>query len=141
MEEDTGAATSVILYDTYRQRFSNHIIQNTNVRLHSYTGGELQPSGTITMEAKYGSTCKKLPLFVVPNCGPPLLGRYWYRALNMYSQTGFSDAQRHFFATIEFSQLFNDGLGRFSKKVVTKLKNNYKSIVFPHSVLEFVLKN
>ena len=80
MELDTGASLTVINKTTY-----NHILQQSALPqlqpsqqvLKSYSGHSIQLLGHLDVPVRYGNTQLTLPVHVVANGGPNLMGRDW----------------------------------------------------------------
>ncbi|KAK4321215.1 hypothetical protein Pmani_007945 [Petrolisthes manimaculis] len=78
MQVDTGAAISLISKSTYKMMFSNIPLEKFKKRLTTYTGQVIKVYGCAKVDVKYGDqrvSC--LPLVVVEQDGPSLLGRNW----------------------------------------------------------------
>ncbi|KAK4314476.1 hypothetical protein Pmani_014181 [Petrolisthes manimaculis] len=78
MQVDTGAAISLISKSTYKMMFSGIPLEKFKKRLTTYTGQVIKVYGCAKVDVKYGDqrvSC--LPLVVVEQDGPSLLGRNW----------------------------------------------------------------
>ncbi|XP_040354707.1 uncharacterized protein K02A2.6-like [Ixodes scapularis] len=96
MEIDTGAAVSVISKQQYRKRFAALNLKPTALRLKTYTGETVKPCGVLEVKVSHQEETRVLPLYVLNQSGPPLLGREWLQRLrlNWKSVTGFNNLQR-----------------------------------------------
>ena len=84
MELDTGAATSIISADTYRQTLSGApALQPTAKSLHTYTGEQLKVLGVLHFTVTYQSQVADLELTVVDGSGPSLFGRDWLQVITL----------------------------------------------------------
>ena len=80
MEVETGAAMSVIGEDTFKALKKKHPqlkVNETKVRLHTYTGEQAKVTGQIKMSVKYEEQEVVLPVLVIQGKGPKLIGRNW----------------------------------------------------------------
>ncbi|KAM7315470.1 uncharacterized protein ISCGN_005253 [Ixodes scapularis] len=96
MEIDTGAAVSVISKQQYRERFAALNLKPTALRLKTYTGETVKPCGVLEVKVSHQEETRVLPLYVLNQSGPPLLGREWLQRLrlNWKQVTGFNNLQR-----------------------------------------------
>ena len=84
MELDTGAATSIISADTYRQTLSGApALQPTAKTLRTYTGEQLKVLGVLHVTVTYQSQVADLELTVVDGSGPSLFGRDWLQVITL----------------------------------------------------------
>ena len=84
MELDTGAAVSVMSkasYEKISDGCSN--LDDTSLRLRTYTGEMVKPLGTANVEVRYQEQKCMLPVTVVESNAPTLLGRDWLSALKL----------------------------------------------------------
>ncbi|XP_064462940.1 uncharacterized protein K02A2.6-like [Ornithodoros turicata] len=83
MELDTGAAVSVISQQQYHSCFSGLPLKPTTVTLRTYTGQCVYPKGVLDVEVEHNGQTSHLPLYVLAQRGPPLIGRNWLRNLRL----------------------------------------------------------
>ncbi|XP_064468560.1 uncharacterized protein K02A2.6-like [Ornithodoros turicata] len=83
MELDTGAAVSVISAHDFKATFGYGQFQKTDLKLRTYTGEEVAPLGVVQVQVQYNNQAASLPLYVVHQPGPPLLGRQWSRCIRL----------------------------------------------------------
>ena len=85
MEVDIGAAASVISEETYHALWCNNasLIQQTKVKLRTYTGEILETLGQVNVQVKYHGQKEQLPLLVVRGNGPSLLGKDWMTKIRL----------------------------------------------------------
>ena len=76
MEIDTGASVSVV--------------QQTLVRLQTYTGETIPVLGSVVVPVEHNGQTRTLPLIVTEGSGPSLLGRDWLSALRLDWKAIFS---------------------------------------------------
>ena len=86
MEVDTGAALSIISEATYKKLWESDTppeLQQTSVRLRTYTGEEMSVLDCIDVKVHSQEQEAQLPLVVVKGNGPTLLGRNWLMKLRL----------------------------------------------------------
>ena len=76
MEVDTGAAVSLVS-EVCKQLWPSLALQQTPVKLKTYSGAPLEVKGRAQVEVRYQGQEASLPLLVVAGEGPSLLGRDW----------------------------------------------------------------
>ncbi|KOB73878.1 putative tick transposon [Operophtera brumata] len=87
-EVDTGSKISAINERDYQIYFRNCQLSQCNLRFKGYTGGKILPIGFLNTTVCYSGAGEKreardLPLYVIREGGPPLLGRSWLRHLKL----------------------------------------------------------
>ena len=92
MELDTGASKSIMSEETYKSLCgrSKHlyiVLEDTSVRLRTYTGESLNVLGLMTVKVKYNQQEAVLPLLVIKGNSPSLLGRDWLYKLRQEINT------------------------------------------------------
>ena len=84
MEIDTGAAVSII---SDARTSLSHLqilpLQPTQVKLRIYTGESIPVLGELSVNVTYGGTSCTLPLLVVKEAGPSLIGRNWLTKIQL----------------------------------------------------------
>lgn len=83
MELDTGSAVSVISQADYKRLFPKLELSKTSMRLKTYTGQEVIPTGRLKVEVSYQGQTRQLKLYVLKRGGPPLFGREWLRKIQL----------------------------------------------------------
>lgn len=85
MEVDTGAGISLVSEATYTNLWPKNppVLQQTHVRLRTYTGEPVVILGVVQVMVKYKDQQEKLKLHVVKGAGPSLLGRDWLSKLDI----------------------------------------------------------
>lgn len=83
MEVDTGAALSIVSEATYRRLWPQKTLQESRVKLHTYTGEPLNVLGSVEMDVHYQDQLVRLPLQVVQGNGPSLIGRGWLQHIRL----------------------------------------------------------
>ena len=76
MEEDTGAAVSLISGSTYHAHWAEGqvpALQHANVKLRTYIGEEIDVLGCVDVKVVYAGQQEHLRLLVVAGDGPSLL--------------------------------------------------------------------
>lgn len=85
-EIDTGATLSIISENTYKALWPSKVrpqLQSSTAQLSTYTGEKIRVLGQITVHAFYQQQQHRLPLLVVPDEGPTLLGRDWLEHIHI----------------------------------------------------------
>ncbi|ETW98899.1 MAG: hypothetical protein ETSY2_42010 [Candidatus Entotheonella gemina] len=93
MEIDTGASVSVVseeTFNTIREGLSTLELQESTVKLQTYTGEKIGVKGSTTIQVEHNGQTILLPLIVTQGRGPTLLGRDWLAALRLDWETIFS---------------------------------------------------
>ena len=115
MEVDTGAAVSLVSEDTVNNSpFLKCLpIQQTNVRLRTYTGQPVSVLGQLMVKVKHEEMQEVMPLQVVKGAGTTLLGRDWLHKFRLDWKTIF---KLHNQLTLQevldsHKQVFSDKLG------------------------------
>ena len=86
MQIDTGAAVSIMSEATYKQLWSQENsppIEATSMKLSTYSGDMLETVGTVTCTIEYQGQKYQLPLVIVKQEGPTLLGRNWLSQIRL----------------------------------------------------------
>ena len=83
MELDTGASVSLVSEETWQRQLHEIPLQETDVRLRTYTGESITVLGQALVKVVYGEQEAKLPVLVVPGDGPSLLGRNWLKLIRL----------------------------------------------------------
>ncbi|XP_062501692.1 uncharacterized protein K02A2.6-like [Corticium candelabrum] len=84
MEVDTGASVSIVSESTYKKLWKRQELpglRRPQVRLHTYSGEPLTVLGELDVRVRTQNQIATLPLIVVRNDGPNLLGRNWMKSL------------------------------------------------------------
>ena len=89
MEIDTGSAVSIISDTVFSSVFELANLQETEVKLCTYSGEQLPVKGKITCEVSYNGQSYTLPLIVLVGEGPTLLGRDWIQQIRLDWSTIF----------------------------------------------------
>ncbi|XP_064645931.1 uncharacterized protein K02A2.6-like [Lineus longissimus] len=81
---DTAADYSVMSKDYYLANFAEVQLENSNVKLKSYTGDVIKVCGQFATEVVFKGLRASLPMVVVDHPGKPtLLGRNWLKVLKL----------------------------------------------------------
>ena len=117
MEVDTGASLSVISEELYNYLFSAGQapqLVESGIVLRTYTGEEVKPKGSCSVNVCYDGVEYSVPLLVVGSKGLALLGRNWLekiklnwpiiKQLSSHNKRLEEILQKH-------AQLFEEGLG------------------------------
>lgn len=114
MELDTGAAVSIVSKSEYDDRLNKHVrLQETPLRLHTYTGETIRPVGVCTVDVRYDGQVKRLPLYVVKGAGPALFGRDWLDKIRLQWPLLHVETKQSLKEVLErHTDVFSPGLGR-----------------------------
>ena len=77
MKLDTGASFSVISESTYKRICKNEPLQESTIRLNTYTGEAIQVLGKLAVKVSHGDQEAELWVQVAGGTGPDLVGRDW----------------------------------------------------------------
>ena len=77
MEVDTGAAVSLMSVATQQKLFPDAQLQETTLKLHTYSAEPLSVIGTMEVQVRYANYVGTHTLFIVSGNGPTLFGRDW----------------------------------------------------------------
>ena len=86
MELDTGASYSLISEHTYQSIWPEKdgpVLQESSVKLHTYTGEQVTVVGHIIVFVHCNNQTVELQLLVVKGKGPSLFGRNWLNAIKL----------------------------------------------------------
>ena len=124
MEIDTGASVSLIsknTFDKFQSSAAFPPLMNEQIKLRTYTGGEISVLGSISVTAKSENCTSILPLLVVEGNGPSLMGRNWVTELRLDWKTVHAMSLSHSLEDVlENKEIFQKGLGKI-KGVEAKL--------------------
>ena len=77
MQVDTGAAVSIMPEATFRQLWPNRELLPSQIRLQAYTKVPIPVIGCCIVNVGYEGQSAEMPLVIVADTGPALLGRDW----------------------------------------------------------------
>ena len=148
MEIDTGVAVSIIS-DTTRTGLPHLLklpLQPTEVKLRTYTGESIPVLGELVVNVTCQGTSCMLPLLVVKQDGPSLIGRNWLTQIQLDWKTIFtiSGEQQLDVLLHQHKSVFEDKLGTMKDlKVKLFMKENstpkfFKARTLPLSLREKV---
>ena len=86
MEIDTGASLSLISKATYDKLQSSATLpplKSEQIKLHTYTGEEINVLGSVSVTARSETSTLTLPLLVAEGVGPRLIGQIWLTELRL----------------------------------------------------------
>ena len=117
MELDTGSAVSIVSESVYLKYLRRVPLRKTTLKLRTYTGEIVKPSGMITVTVEYNEQKKELPLYVIKTQGPCLLGREWFQQIRLNwpllnLDTSFNNLQQ---ILNRHKSVFSEGLGRLKQ--------------------------
>ena len=137
MEIDMGAAVYIISEKTHASL--SHLqklpLQSTQVKLHTYTGESIPVLGELSVNVTCQGTSHILPLLVVKEDGPSLIGRNWLAMIQLDWKKLLDDLlHRH-------SSVFEDKLGTVKDlKVKLFVKENSLPKFFKARTLPLALR-
>ncbi|XP_060547811.1 uncharacterized protein K02A2.6-like [Pantherophis guttatus] len=117
MEIDTGSPISIMSWENLKKIIPSarkRQLQPQQRRLKDYQGNRIPVEGRGEFQVQYGEFTEKLPLTIVSDNLPSLLGMDWFRALGM----GFTGV-RNVRSTLkedlmqEFQDVFDERLGKY----------------------------
>ncbi|XP_062620753.1 uncharacterized protein K02A2.6-like [Saccostrea cucullata] len=115
MEIDTGASVSIISEETYKA-IGKPDLQESKAKLKTYTGDEIPILGTCRVKVEYKSKSVNIPITVVRNRGPSLMGRDWLGEFQLdwseiFSISEFNKSEGLKKTLDKFEDVFRDELG------------------------------
>ena len=129
MELDTGASVRIIPNNVWTDVLVAKSLQQTDVKLRSYSGHEIPVVGEAKVQVSYGYQQACLPVDVTAGDGPVLMGRNWLSVLildwKQIKQISQEPCNKVEDLVSKYASLFDGGLGTI--KGVTahlKLKEN-----------------
>lgn len=115
MKIDTGASVSIISDETYKA-IGAPDLHESNAKLKTYTGDEIPVLGTCGVAVEYKSKSVNIPITVVRNWGPSLMGRDWLGEFQLdwseiLSISEFNKSEELKKTLDKFEDVFRDELG------------------------------
>ena len=83
MEVDTGASLSIMSEETFRKHWPRVVLQESNVKLKTYSGESVVVLGKMEARVCYEGQQAQLPLHVVKGGSPALMGRNWLAKIEL----------------------------------------------------------
>ena len=83
MELDTGASVSIMSEEAWRKRFPTAPLEESQIKLRTYTGEALDIIGQTNVQVTYQDQIANLPLQIIKGKGPSLFGRNWLRNIKL----------------------------------------------------------
>ena len=113
MELDTGASMSIMSQTTFFGLWPGRSLEETDVRLQSYTKEPIPVVGCCYVNLGYkGQTVNNVPLLVVEGSGPSLLGRDWFTRIRLDWKQIYHLQSNGLQAVLDsHSEVFREGLG------------------------------
>ena len=74
-EIDTGSVHSIISESTFKAIIGPKVIVTNDVELSDYVGNIITPIGKVALKVRYNNKTTGIWVYIVPNGGPPILGR------------------------------------------------------------------
>nr|CAI5835249.1 unnamed protein product [Callosobruchus analis] len=130
-EIDSGAAVTLMNNTDFYKLFPGLELQNTEIKLITYSKQMLDVIGFTPVTVKYGTITKNLNLYIINSNKQPLLGREWIRQLNITLDQVSTVTVAHSEDTHinklfnKYSVLFKKDMGKITGLQATlKLKEN-----------------
>ena len=115
MELDTGASYSLISEQVYKTTWTEAeapSLEQSAVKLHTYTGEQVVVVGSITVTVCYDTQVVELPLLVVKGEGPSLYGRNWLSKIKLnWGAINQVTSQIYKKVLNKYPEVFKDELG------------------------------
>lgn len=149
-EIDSGSPVSVISERMYRSKFCDVNLSPPTKKLLTYTSTKMEVMGFMLLNIEYLSHSAKLPVYVIRNGGPPLLGRDFMRAFNLRLVSTLTHPElsvhsinsTHENLTKLFPKVFSDDLGCFNKfEINLTLKPDARPVFFKSRPVPFALRD
>ena len=146
MQIDTGATMSIMSRSVYSSLWKvSPPLERCDMTLKTYSGVQLPVIGKTYVLARYKGQSEQLPLLIVENSGPTLLGLDWLQHLRLdWSEVNLlATSSRQLVGILqEHSKLFQQGLGTFTGAPVDiQLLPNVPHKFFKARSVPFVLKD
>ena len=115
MELDTGASYSLISEQVYKTTWTEAeapSLEQSAVKLHTYTGEQVVVVGSVTVTVCYDTQVVELPLLVVKGEGPSLYGRNWLSKIKLnWGAINQVTSQVYKKVLNKYPEVFKDELG------------------------------
>ena len=125
MELDTGASVTIIPKSVWSDVLAAKPLQQTDVKLRSYSGHEIPVVGEAKVQVSYGNQHACLSVIVTARNGPVLMVRNWLSVLKLdwkqIKQVSLEPLNEVDNLFTKYASLFDGGLGTI-KGVTTHLK-------------------
>lgn len=147
MEIDSGAAVTIISEKLWSSinRKGQLKLSPCNTILQTWSQQRLQILGECLVSVQFKSKKVHLPLIVVAGEGGSLLGRNWFKSLNIgiFGINSVNNVKIEGFDKLitEFGDVFSDELGAYKGPPISmELKNDAKPVFLRHRQVEFALR-
>ncbi|XP_058038083.1 uncharacterized protein K02A2.6-like [Ahaetulla prasina] len=123
MEVDTSSSRSLIAWHTLRRllpKFAKRCLQPCPINLRDYQGNPIPIAGCTSLNVSFGTFAGRLPLIVVRDNLPSLLGLDWFAALHLDVSgihTTDLDTPAQLFS--EFADVFEGQLGKYTGQPIS----------------------
>ncbi|XP_030850652.1 uncharacterized protein K02A2.6-like [Strongylocentrotus purpuratus] len=130
MELDTGCGVSIVSQSVYEKNFKQKVkVDKCDIKLKTFTRQTIPVMGKCMVNVNYHGKKERLPLIIVKNEGPTLLGRDWLweiplrwkEIFEVHHVTPSGTPQDRIEKAIADSEVFDSSVGRI-KGVQAKLK-------------------
>ncbi|XP_044747447.1 uncharacterized protein K02A2.6-like [Coccinella septempunctata] len=118
---DSGASVSCMSENVFSKLYAHdHTLKSSDQCLHFYNGTKVKPLGIFRANVEFRNIKNNIDFYVFKNGGPPIVGRDFLITYNMgiVDNVNFVNDRAEGIVN-EFFEVFSDGLGKFSKGVVT----------------------
>lgn len=111
MELDTGASVSIMSEEAWRKRFPTAPLEESQIKLRTYTGEALDIIGQANVQVTYQDQIANPPLQIIKGKGPSLFGRNWLRNIKLKWGSIRKISCDLDYVLAKHKLLFNDELG------------------------------
>ena len=148
MEVDTGASMSLMSEHTFRRLWPRRSLVTTGVTLCAYSKEPIPVKGKCYVNIEYnGQTAAELPLIIVQDSGPTLLGRNWLSQIRLNWHKIYSVHQSDSLQKVldQYSAVFQEGLGTLGFEAKIYVKPNaqprfHRARSVPYAIRDMVEK-
>ena len=118
-ELDTGASVSVVSEETWKQDLNSMHLENSGIKLRTYTGELLNVIGKVDIEVSYEGQHARVPLHVLEGNGPSLMGRNWLHSIKLNWGSINKIISKLYEVLSEHNDVFQEELGVFKNVKAT----------------------
>lgn len=115
MEVDSGAAFSILNEQTWRLLQSTTVLEDMPNRLRTWNNSPVQVMGQAKVQVQYKDIKRNLSIVIARGCGPNLLGRNWFQALDITLNIFVIDTDMTDINNVinKYPKVFREGLGTY----------------------------
>ena len=136
---DTGCGVSIVPMSVYKLFSDRVTLKDCNMRLNTYTGEVIKPSGKCDVHVTYQGHHHKLSLIVVDTTQTiPLLGKNWLNIIQLdWASLRHNSYDVNFMNIASYSDLFDDTLGCYTEPIkltVTETPTFHRAKKVPYAI-------